>query len=67
MKPWGQCREKFHTIETQKLQRLLQRHAERCIHERDCPLRLLECVAARCICLRMRHGFEIVPWPAPKR
>lgn len=64
MPVWSYCREVSYGIEAQRLQRQLEVHAKGCRNERDCPLHLLECVAARCICLRLRDGIEIVPWPA---
>ena len=67
MKPWGQCRERFHAIETQKLQRLLTRHAETCHHERDCPLNALESVMARSLAGLSPDRPEIIPWPTAKR
>jgi len=67
MPAWNKCAESSYAAELRRLLRVLARHAESCKGGRDCPLRLLECVAARHVGLQMRDGVEIVPWPRAKR
>ncbi len=66
MLAWSQTRAKAYLIEAQRLQRRLAHHAEACRGDRDCPLNALEVVMARHIVTKLRDGFTIVRWPAPR-